>query len=124
MSPLYGTRILLADDASTIRKLGTLILTKAGAQVITAENGLEALEHVARQPFDLVLLDMQMPVLDGYATASTLREWGLDLPIIAMTAHESDGHRMRCLEAGCSGFLCKPLEPEPLLRVVGDFATI
>jgi two-component system CheB/CheR fusion protein len=70
------------------------------------------------QPYDMVLLDMQMPVMDGYQAAKQLREMGCDIPIIAATAHAMKGDRQRCIEAGCSDYLTKPLDRQKLLAMV------
>jgi CheY-like chemotaxis protein len=113
--------ILLVDDGVTNRKLISLMLRRAGAQVATAENGLVALDMAARQPFDLILMDMQMPVLDGYSATRELRRRGARAPILALTAHSMKGDEERCLESGCSGYLTKPVECDRLLLTVAEF---
>ncbi len=117
---LPPARILLVEDGDTNRKLIQLILRRAGANVTSAENGQIGVELATAQPFDLILMDMQMPVLDGYAATQTLRAAGLTLPIIALTAHAMKGDADKCLAVGCSGFLTKPIEAEVLIRAVAE----
>jgi CheY-like chemotaxis protein len=116
-------RALVVDDARDMRRLMTVLLEKAGDKVEQAENGQLALERVAEaeaagKRFDLVLLDMQMPVLDGYDTARRLREAGFRTPIIALTADNMPGDRDRCLAAGCNAFVPKPINRQELLAMV------
>jgi len=122
---LAGRRVLLAEDGPDNQRLITLLLTRAGAVVDVAVNGRVAIERIdaaeiARTPYDLVLLDMQMPELDGYATASLLRERGYTRPIVALTAHAMSGDRERCLQAGCDDHLTKPIERDALLRAIEE----
>ena len=112
---LAGTRILLVDDGPTNRKLIGLILRRAGADVVLAENGEMAVELAGSQRFDLILMDMQMPVMDGYTATRKIRQSGLGVPIIALTAHAMRGDQGKCLEAGCSGYLPKPISQDLLL---------
>jgi signal transduction histidine kinase/HPt (histidine-containing phosphotransfer) domain-containing protein/ActR/RegA family two-component response regulator len=115
---LPPSRILLVDDGSTNRKLITLILTRAGATVTAAENGQIGVDLASRQPFDLILMDMQMPVLDGYSATRVLRERGIRVPIIALTAQAMAGDEQKCLAAGCSTYLSKPVNSDRLLQTV------
>lgn len=96
---------------------------KPGASVEIAENGQIAVDRVRQAkdsgaPFDLVLMDMQMPVLDGYQATQTLREMGFDLPIIALTAHAMSGERERCIEASCDDYATKPIDHPKLLHML------
>ena len=107
-----GTRILLCEDGETNRTLMTHLLNRGGCKVTTAENGLEGVEAIEKNPdgFDLVLMDMQMPVMDGYTAAQAIKTRGYTKPIIALTAYAMRGDEERCLASGCSGYLTKPLD--------------
>ena len=115
-----GVRILLAEDGADNRRIIGHILTKAGFAVTFAENGLVACEQTlasiaAGKPFDLVLMDMQMPVMEGYEATRRLRQSGYKGPIIALTAHAAPEDRQKCLEAGCDHYVSKPVHREQLL---------
>ncbi|MCC5827903.1 MAG: PAS domain S-box protein [Phycisphaeraceae bacterium] len=123
---LAGARILLVEDGVDNQRLVGFHLGRAGASVATAEHGraaLEAIERAGREgrPFDLVLMDMQMPVMDGYEATRQLRSAGFQTPIIALTAHAMVEDRKRCLETGCNDYASKPIDPVGLLRVCGDW---
>jgi CheY-like chemotaxis protein/HPt (histidine-containing phosphotransfer) domain-containing protein len=115
--------LLVADDTATSRRLLTVVLRKAGAAVQAVDNGQAAVDMVReaqgqQRPFDAILLDIAMPVLDGYATARQLRADGYQGPIVALTAHVRPGERERCLAAGCSDYLDKPVDRATLLTVL------
>jgi CheY-like chemotaxis protein/HPt (histidine-containing phosphotransfer) domain-containing protein len=115
---LEGLRILLVDDRETNRKLISLFLTRSGATVEMVENGALALHAAEKTAFDVILMDMQMPVMDGYTATTRLRERGYEGPIIALTAHAMKGDREKCEAAGCSGYLAKPVNMDELVRTV------
>lgn len=116
-------RILLVEDGADNQRLISFVLRKAGATVIVAENGQIGIDRLieardARCPFDCVLMDMQMPVLDGYEAVRRLRATGCATPIIALTAHAMRGDRERCLGVGCNDYLTKPIDRDELLQAV------
>jgi len=122
-----GCRVLLVEDGVDNQRLISFVLRKAGAQVTLAENGQEALDVVERQTargerFDVILMDMQMPMMDGYTATSALRKRGHEGPIIALTAHAMSTDRDKCLAAGCDDYLTKPIDRRRLLEVVAQYA--
>jgi polar amino acid transport system substrate-binding protein len=108
--------VLLVEDNVVNQEVARYLLEESGLKVTLAENGEEAVAAVIRDPFDLVLMDIQMPVMDGYLATRAIRgETGLrDLPIIAMTAHAMAADRERCLAAGMNGHIAKPIDPPQL----------
>lgn len=117
----HRLRILLVEDVAINQKVASLMLRKAGHHVTVAGNGVEALEQLDRASFDLVLMDIQMPVMNGFEATARIRAAGAairDLPIIAVTAHTLEGDRERCLEAGMNGYVPKPIKAADLLEAI------
>ena len=124
VEPASKARILLVEDNAVNQKLVSAILTRAGYSVVSAWNGAEAMEALERETFGVVLMDVQMPVLDGLEATRRLRAIGKfeKLPIIAMTARAMDGDREDCMQAGMNSFVSKPINREHLLRVIEGFS--
>jgi CheY-like chemotaxis protein/HPt (histidine-containing phosphotransfer) domain-containing protein len=116
---LPSVNVLLVEDGDTNRKLIKLLLERAGAKVATAENGEIGCRMALDQPFDVILMDMQMPVLDGYSATRRLRDSGQIVPIIALTANAMSSDRQECLDAGCTDYLTKPINTEQLFASIG-----
>ncbi len=118
-------RILLVEDNAVNQKLAVKILEKRGHRVVVAENGKEALDAVSRENFHVVLMDVQMPVMDGYTTTRIIRKREKKapisqnhIPIIAMTANAMKGDREKCLAAGMDDYVTKPIKPEALFPII------
>jgi PAS domain S-box-containing protein len=116
--PLAPSRVLLAEDNDVNRRVALSMLERLGVEVVAVENGRQALEAMDRGRFDLILMDLQMPEVDGYAATSEIRRreavGGGHIPIVAVTAHAMSTDRERCLAAGMDDYLSKPLRPAPL----------
>jgi signal transduction histidine kinase/CheY-like chemotaxis protein len=120
-------RVLVAEDGHDNQVLITTFLVKAGATVKVVANGQLAVDEAhaalaAGEPYDVILMDMQMPVLDGYSATSKLRQTGYRGPIVALTAHAMAGDRQRCESAGCDDYLSKPVDRAQLTATVARFA--
>lgn len=119
---LAGLRILVVDDSPDNRQLIWRYLTKQGASVDTAENGLLGYRQAVSGNYDIVLMDIQMPEMDGYTATHKLRQAGYRKPIIALTAHAMSDVRQRCLNVGCNTHLPKPINPNELIGTIIEFA--
>ena len=122
-------RILLVEDGLDNQRLISFLLKKAGATIDIAENGQVALELLSKAnesniTYDLLLTDIQMPVMDGYRLASTLRSRGIKIPIIALTAHALSDDRQKCLDAGCDDYLSKPIDKNSLLTICAKWIAV
>jgi len=119
-----GLNIILAEDNRVNQAVATQMLEKMGHSITVANTGTEVLSHLSAGPFDLVLMDVQMPEMDGIEATRRIRNEesnsGFHLPIIAITAHAMKGDRERCLEAGMDGYISKPINKAALLTAIAD----
>ncbi len=118
--PLKGKRILLVEDAEDNQFLITQFLSRTGAVVDIANNGAEGVEKALKNEYEVVLMDIQMPLVDGYQATTQLREAGYSKPIIALTAHALQEERDKCLRTGCNGHITKPINRHQLIASLVD----
>jgi PAS domain S-box-containing protein len=123
--PSASLRVLLAEDNLVNQRLAVRLLEKRGHRVVVAGNGLEALEALEKESFDLVLMDVQMPGMDGLEATAAIRKKesvsGLHLPVVALTAHAMKGDREKCIAGGMDGYLTKPIRPQELDQLLGIY---
>jgi CheY-like chemotaxis protein len=124
-APARALRVLLAEDSVVNQKLAVGLLRKRGYQITVASDGEEAVRVFQAQPFDLVLMDVEMPRLDGLNATQVIREYerqaGTHIPIIAMTAHAMKGDREKCLAAGMDGYVAKPVRQKDVFEAIEQF---
>jgi CheY-like chemotaxis protein len=118
--PLAGMKILLVEDSPDNQLLLKAIISRVGATLDIASNGIEGVDLARRNKYAAVLMDLHMPEMDGHEATRILREEGYDLPIIALTAYTLSEEKKRCLASGFTNFLPKPLKREELYRVLMD----
>ncbi len=120
-------KVLLAEDNAVNRALAKKLLEKHGHTVVLAENGREVLDALSRETVDLVLMDLQMPAMDGLEAIAAVRKkemgTGVHLPIVALTAHAMKGDRERCLAAGADDYLTKPIHTPALFATLERIRT-
>jgi len=125
LDPSVSLRVLLAEDNLVNQRLGMRLLEKRGHSVVVAGNGRETLAAFESGGFDLILMDLQMPEMDGFEATTAIREReresGNRVPIVALTAHAMKGDREKCLAAGMDGYLTKPIRPVELDGVLDTY---
>ena len=128
MSPQPSLRVLLVEDNLINQKVADSMLRKNGHAVVIANNGKEALAALSAQEFDAVLMDVQMPEMDGLEATAAIRAGeqgtGRHVPIVALTAHALTSDRERCLQAGMDAYLSKPIQSAQLLQAMADVTAL
>jgi signal transduction histidine kinase/CheY-like chemotaxis protein/HPt (histidine-containing phosphotransfer) domain-containing protein len=121
VTPQLVGRVLLAEDTPDIQALITMLLEKTGLAVTAVDNGIDAVQYASTQNFDLLVMDMQMPVLDGLSAIQQLRESGFEPPIVALTANATQEDKNRCLRAGADNFVVKPVDVAHFYNVLSQY---
>jgi len=118
---VFTGSVLVAEDTKTNQTLIRLLLEKAGLQVTIVENGKQAAEKALDGNFDLILMDMQMPVMNGYDATKKLRQQGFMTPIVALTANAMQGDDKKCFDVGCNDYIPKPIDRQKLLQILNKY---
>jgi len=121
---MYSGNVLVAEDNPSNQKLIGILLEKMGFEVTLASDGQEAVEQCGLKTFDMILMDMQMPNLNGYDATRQLRTQGVKTPIIAVTANAMAGDEQKCIDVGCDGYLSKPIDRNKLNEVVSQHLSV
>lgn len=122
--PLKGIRVLVVDDSPDNRHLISRYLAKTGADVGTADNGIQGVRRALDEDFDIIIMDIQMPEMDGYAATEKLRSEGYRRPIIALTAHAMGEVYEKCISVGCTDYLPKPINSKDMISMVAKHARL
>ena len=120
-TPEFSGTILVAEDVAGNRQLMQLLLSRLGVSVVLAEDGEQAVQKAMSQSFDLILMDMQMPRMNGYDATRTLKQQGCQTPVIALTANAIKGDDVKCMKSGCDGYLTKPIDRKMLLSLLAEY---
>ncbi len=124
VAPRLSGRILCAEDNDVNRRLVSLLVERTGAELVHVNNGAEALEMAVREPFDLILMDIQMPVMNGRDATAALREAGVNTPVVALTANVMSEDIADYRLAGCNEHLAKPIDKQRLYEVLARYLTV
>ena len=119
----FSGKVLVADDAESSQILAQKILERYGLEVVIVDNGKEAVEKALQGSFDLILMDIQMPGLNGLEATKKLREEGITTPIAALTAYAMQEDRAKCMAAGCDDYISKPIDQNELRRVLKKYVS-
>jgi PAS domain S-box-containing protein len=122
--PKFSGHVLVAEDVKTNQMLAKAMLSRMGLEVTIAADGSDAVQKARAHDFDLILMDIQMPGMDGYQATRTLRREGIKTPIVAVTAHAMKGDDQKCIEAGCDDYLPKPLDRRRLLEKIQKYLCV
>jgi len=120
-TPMFSGRVLVAEDIEGNQQLIEVLLSMLGVEVVVAKDGSQAVEKALSESFDLILMDMQMPYMNGYEATLMLREQGYTTPIVAVTAHAMKGDEQKCIDAGCDGYLSKPINRRELPCLLAQY---
>ena len=115
------TKILLVEDDPVNARFLTILLLKTNIELLYAADGIEAIEVVKSRPVDIILMDMNLPVMDGYEATTQIKQLKPEIPIIAQTAHALSRDKIHCFEVGCDGYMTKPISKRKLYGLMERF---
>jgi len=113
-------RALVAEDAKANQALIQVLLQKMGFEVTIVEDGQQAIEQVRKEAFDIIFMDMQMPVVNGYDATQQIKAMGIRTPVIAVTAHAMKGDEQKCFDAGCDDYIAKPIDRKKMEQIISE----
>jgi len=122
--PEYSGHVLVAEDDRINQILIKSLLRKMDLEITIVADGEQAVQKALEEQFDLILMDIQMPHMNGYEATKKLKAWKISAPIIALTAYAMDGDKEKCIEAGCDDYLTKPIDREKLLELIGKYLPV
>ena len=122
--PEYSGHVLVAEDDKTNQMLIKSLLKKMGLEITIVDDGKQAVQKALQEQFDLILMDIQMPYMNGYEATKILKAKKISAPIVALTAYAMDGDRENCIKAGCDNYLTKPIDREKLLELLGKYLPV
>ncbi len=118
----WGSKVILVvEDVDTNKIFFDAALRKTSAKILWAKDGQEAIDMFKENTIDLVLMDLQLPILDGYTATKEIKKINQEVPVIAQTAHVMSGEREKCLEAGCDDYLAKPIRLQILMETLSKY---
>jgi len=120
----FSGKILLAEDSKGCQILTQKTLNQFGLEAEIVDNGKDAVEKTLQQSYDLILMDMQMPIMDGYEATEELRRKGVETPIVALTAYAITPDMKKCLSAGCDEYISKPIDMNQLVKILKEYLPI
>ncbi len=123
-TPSFSGTVLVAEDIEGSQELMKIMLSRLGVDVVVVEDGHQAIQKALSHSFDLILMDMQMPNMNGYEATRILKQQGYETPIVALTAHAVKGDDQACLEAGCDEYLAKPVDHKELPGLLAQYLPV
>lgn len=116
---LSNKETLVVEDLMSNYLLLETVLENLGTHITWAQNGAEAVDFIKKKKFDVILMDLKMPIMDGFTATKKIKEMNIDTPIIAVTAYVFDSDREKAIEAGCTDYISKPIDKDELIETIG-----
>lgn len=121
---LRNKEVLVVEDLMSNYLLLEAVLEDLGTQITWAQNGVEAVDFIKKKTFDIILMDLKMPIMDGFTATKKIQDLNVKTPIIAVTAYVFDSDREKAIEAGCTDYISKPIDKDELIETIGKVLMI